>query len=51
MGVPIAGQILSSNHGQYWGLIVFTGACYAGALVFFITVRVLQVGWKPTMIY
>jgi predicted MFS family arabinose efflux permease len=26
-GVPIAGEILAHNRGQYWGLMVFVGAC------------------------
>ena len=50
-GIPIAGQILSSNNGEYWGLVVFTGLCYAGGLMFTVAARVLQVGWKPTVIY
>ncbi|KAI9836718.1 MAG: hypothetical protein M1837_003267 [Sclerophora amabilis] len=45
-GLPIAGQILAVNGGAYWGLIVFTGICYAGALVTFVAARVLAVGWK-----
>jgi MFS family permease len=33
VGVPIAGKILTSNGGEYWGLIVFTAALYVGSLV------------------
>ena len=36
-GVPIAGEILVHNEGQYWGLMVFVGACYIGALAAFVT--------------
>lgn len=50
-GLPIAGKILSANKGHYWGLIVFTGACYAGGLIFFGAARILQAGWKPTTKY
>ncbi len=44
-GVPIVGNILEHNGGEYWGLITFTGVCYAAALCSFVVVRVLKVGW------
>ncbi|KAI9817177.1 MAG: hypothetical protein M1827_001289 [Pycnora praestabilis] len=50
-GIPIAGQILSVNRGSYWGLIIFTGMCYAGGLIAFVMARVLKSGWKLTAIY
>ncbi|KAI9761301.1 MAG: Histidine kinase [Chaenotheca gracillima] len=50
-GIPIAGQILARNNGEYWGLIVFTGACYSAALIAFMAVRILAVGWKFKAIY
>ena len=50
-GIPIAGQILSTDGGSYWGLVIFTGLCYAGGLAAFVTARVTAVGWKPTTIY
>ncbi|MCJ1430015.1 hypothetical protein MMC29_007930 [Sticta canariensis] len=50
-GLPIAGRILSANKGHYWGLIIFTGACYALGLIFFGAARVTQVGWKLTAKY
>ena len=50
-GIPIAGQIMAADGGQYWGLIIFTAMCYAGGLVCFIAARVLKVGWKVTAIY
>ena len=50
-GVPIAGQILAVDGGEYWGVVVFTAMCYAGGLVCFISARVLKVGWKVTAIF
>jgi MFS family permease len=44
-GIPIAGEILKANGGEYWGLILFTGMCYVGGSVGFIIVRVMEVGW------
>ena len=50
-GIPIAGAILSTNHGAYYGLIIFTGACYVGALASLIVARVRLAGWKLTTVY
>ncbi|KAL8834444.1 MAG: hypothetical protein Q9170_003740 [Blastenia crenularia] len=50
-GVPIAGEILSADNGDYWGLIVFTGMSYAGGLVCFTAARVMNVGWSLKAIY
>lgn len=50
-GIPIAGEILARNEGDYWGLIVFTGLSYAAGLICFTTARILKVGWKLTAIY
>ncbi|KAG6995708.1 riboflavin transporter MCH5 [Physcia stellaris] len=50
-GIPIAGKILEYNHGDYWGLTVFTGLCYVAALACFIAARVGKVGWDPRKIY
>lgn len=44
-GVPIVGEIIQRNGGEYWGLITFTGCCYGAALVSFAIVRVYKVGW------
>jgi MFS family permease len=38
-GVPIAGEIIERDGGQYWGLIVFTGCCYVGAFGAFAVAR------------
>ncbi|KAL5326262.1 hypothetical protein ACEPPN_007400 [Leptodophora sp. 'Broadleaf-Isolate-01'] len=43
-GVPIAGEILERCGGEYWGLIVFTGACYVGAFGAFYTARGFAAG-------
>jgi MFS family permease len=50
-GIPIAGSILTICHGDYWGLITFTGLCYVLGLIAFVWARVLQVGWKITVVY
>jgi len=50
-GLPIAGQILTANGGNYTGLIVFAGLSYAAALICLIAARVLAVGWKIKIIY
>ena len=50
-GIPIAGQILAMDKGDYWGLIVFTGVCYVAALSCFVAARVLHVGWKIGAVY
>jgi MFS family permease len=48
---PIAGEILAHNGGQYWGLMVFVGACYIGALAALVTTRMQSKGWKLGIIY
>lgn len=50
-GIPIAGEILESDGGRYWGLIIFVGFIYTGACLFFAAARVKEVGWKLTAIY
>lgn len=45
-GIPIAGAILDACRGNYWGLIVWTGACYVGALFALIVARGLSGGWE-----
>ncbi|CAM6120748.1 unnamed protein product [Calypogeia fissa] len=50
-GIPIGGELIDLNHGQYWGLILFVGLCYVGAVVALVVVRVLQAGWKIMVIY
>ncbi|PVH74142.1 MFS general substrate transporter [Cadophora sp. DSE1049] len=43
-GVPIAGKILDISGGNFNGLIIFVGCCYAGGLLAFCCARVLAVG-------
>ena len=45
-GIPIAGQILTADHGNYWGLILFTGFSYLTAISCAISARVSLTGWK-----
>jgi MFS family permease len=45
-GVPIAGEIIQRCGGEYWGLIVFTGACYVGSLGAFGAAKGFGGGWK-----
>ncbi|KFY64415.1 hypothetical protein V497_01701 [Pseudogymnoascus sp. VKM F-4516 (FW-969)] len=50
-GIPIAGEILKANGGEYWGLMVFTGVCYGGGLAAFVVVRIIKVGWDVKAVY
>ena len=50
-GIPIAGQILSSDGGSYTILIAFTGICYGLGLVCFVAARVVKVGWGVRKVY
>ncbi|RFU23641.1 hypothetical protein B7463_g12697, partial [Scytalidium lignicola] len=50
-GLPIAGQILTTDSGGYYGLIIFSGLSYAGAMLSLIIARVMVVGWKITTVY
>ncbi|CAN8100292.1 unnamed protein product [Discula destructiva] len=51
VGVPIGGNILTSNGGAYWGVIVFTGCIYVGAFASLAGTKVCSVGWKPWVIF
>ena len=44
-GLPVAGSILSKAKGDYIGLIIFVGVCYAAGLACFVAARVGRVGW------
>lgn len=44
-GIPIAGQLITACGGAYWGVMVFTGACYAASLITFVLARGLGAGW------
>ena len=45
-GIPVAGSLLERSHGNYEGLIIFVGGCYAAGLACFIFARVGEVGWS-----
>lgn len=51
VGIPIAGEIIKSNGGSYWGLIVFVGMCYVGGMVPLATARIMAVGPKLKVIF
>lgn len=50
-GVPIAGALISTCGGAYWGAAIFTGLCYFCALGAFSAVRIMKVGWKVNALY
>ncbi|KAK4908775.1 hypothetical protein LTR28_000265, partial [Elasticomyces elasticus] len=50
-GIPIAGSLLTTSNGAYWGVALFTGLCYLGALVAFVTVRVMKAGWSMKTVF
>lgn len=50
-GIPIAGALIEACDGAYWGTALFTGACYALAMVCFTIVRVRTVGWSLRVRY
>lgn len=43
-GIPIGGALIKQV-GDYWGVIVFTGCCYAVAIACFLFVRIKKAGW------
>ncbi|CAG8954619.1 hypothetical protein HYFRA_00004538 [Hymenoscyphus fraxineus] len=49
--LPIAGQILTANGGNYEGVIIFAGLAYTAACLCLIAARVLRVGWKINIVY
>lgn len=52
VGVPIGGNILTSNGGSYWGVIVFTGGVYVGSFASLYAAKACSVGWrKPWTIF
>lgn len=51
VGVPIAGNILTSNGGSYWGVIVLTGCVYVGAFAFLAAAKGCSVGLKPWAVF
>lgn len=51
LGIPLAGEIVKSNGGSYWGLIVFVGVCYIGGMIPLVTARIMAVGPKPNVMF
>ncbi len=51
VGIPIAGNILAANDGEYWGLILFTGVIYAGSLAALFAAKVSSVGWHVFAVF
>ncbi|PSR88559.1 major facilitator superfamily domain-containing protein [Coniella lustricola] len=51
VGVPIGGSILTSDRGNYWGMIVFTGCVYVAAFVSIAAAKWCIVGWKPFVVF
>ncbi|CAM6098332.1 unnamed protein product [Calypogeia fissa] len=50
-GIPIGGLLVTRNHGDYWGLILFVGAGFIAAVVALVVARVLKTGWKTLVVY
>ena len=50
-GLPIAGAVLESCGGRFWGMVLLTGCFYAAAFAFFFSVRVRKAGWAFSTIY
>lgn len=46
VGIPIAGEILSSNGGDWGGLMLFTGMLYVGSLIALVAGKLAAVGWR-----
>ena len=51
IGVPIAGNILTANGGEFWGLILFTALLYVGAFIALFAAKVAKVGWEMTALF
>jgi MFS family permease len=44
-GIPIAGMLINLCDGSYFGVVIFTVACYVVGTLCFVAARVLEVGW------
>ncbi|KAH6956583.1 hypothetical protein HG530_002047 [Fusarium avenaceum] len=52
IGIPIGGSIVQANGGEYWGLIIMTGAIYVGSVVSLFLAKVTLLGlpnWKAAL--
>ncbi|KAF4973120.1 hypothetical protein FZEAL_9408 [Fusarium zealandicum] len=45
IGIPIGGSIVQANGGEYWGLIILTGAVYIGSVISLFMAKVSLLGW------
>jgi MFS family permease len=45
VGIPIAGAIVQTNGGSYYGLIIFSGVFYGLAFIMFLVARGISFGW------
>ena len=46
IGAPVAVTIIKHQHGDFWGLQVFTGVFMFAAAVLYVVARVVVGGWK-----
>ncbi|KAJ9420962.1 major facilitator superfamily domain-containing protein [Fusarium oxysporum] len=45
IGIPIGGSIVQANGGEYWGLIILTGAVYVASMISLFLAKVTLLGW------
>lgn len=50
-GMPIAGEIMNRQNGEFSGLIAFSGATYLCGALFFLAARIVGGGWNLKKIY
>jgi predicted MFS family arabinose efflux permease len=50
-GLPIAGALIQACGGAYWGLIIFTGCCYAASTVVMTAARGCGGGWGLKVVF
>lgn len=51
IGIPIAGNILKANGGDYWGLILFAVCVYAASVLLVIISRGLASDWRIRTVF
>ncbi|OHE99334.1 hypothetical protein CORC01_05375 [Colletotrichum orchidophilum] len=44
IGIPVSGEVITASRGDYWGIIVLTGALYAVSFVTLWAAKVARVG-------
>lgn len=50
-GMPIAGEIMNRQHGDFTGLICFCAAAYFAGTMCYIAARITATGWKLRVLY